>query len=81
MSYVLCTCKRRNADKILLYRYLKAEVEKKIIEKKYNKIKPEMIQFILGDIEYGAILDALNIKQDCCRMEILTYITDDESVV
>jgi hypothetical protein len=81
MSLQLCICKRRNADKILLFRHLKHELEKQLMEKKYNGIKPELLSIVnLNEIHYGAILDFMGVTESHCRMELLSFVTEDEIV-
>jgi DNA-directed RNA polymerase subunit N (RpoN/RPB10) len=81
MSLQLCVCKRRNADKILLFRYFKKELEKQIMESKYNGIKPEILSIVnLNEIHYGKILDFMGITELHCRMELLSYVTEDEII-
>jgi hypothetical protein len=81
MSLQLCICKRRNADKILLFRYYKKELEKQLMEKKYKDIKPEMLSIVnLNEIHYGAILNFMGVTESHCRMELLSFVTEEEII-
>jgi len=81
MSLQLCICKRRNADKILMFRFLKKELEKQLMEKKYNGIKQEMLSIVnLNEIHYGTILDLMGVTESHCRMELLSFVTEEEII-